>query len=111
MRKKSSGGATQDKLAESLQDVLVRVAGEMCRIAETMEETHFVVTRLTWQHASKDPDYGAAMQKADLVAQELSGLAGFIQQLMEGLPHQVPVDATQARQGVKLSDLARRLAA
>ena len=105
---KSNG---HDRMTESVHLLLGRVVEELVNIAGTVEETQSTITRLTWRQASQNSEYSEAMQKADLISQELSGLASFIEKLAEALPEHLRVDATQARGSIRLSDLARRLAA
>jgi len=109
MNKQVIKDAKNDVITEPLRALLVRVAEELIRIARNIEDTQFLITQLTWRHASQDINYLEAMQKSDLISQEIAGLAKFLQKITEELPNQFQVNATQAHCSLTLSDLAKRL--
>jgi len=96
---------------EAIADVLARIRLELEEIAGRIDRNQAAIARSTWDAGVSDADYVSAMQDADLSAQRIAGIAGFLRLLGEETKPHWRVDTSQATGALKLAGLARSIGA
>ena len=91
-----------------LNDVLLRVAGELGRMAREGDRLQACMGALALR--SGDPALACDLQSIDCLVQHLEGLSGFLAALASGAPPRARVDIRSALDGMPLGALARGLA-
>ena len=94
---------------ERMIDVLARLHGELEDIAIRIDRNQAAIARTTWAAGADDADYLKAMQDADLSAQRIAGVAGFLRALGDAAQPHWRVDTTDATDALTLSDLIRTI--
>lgn len=94
---------------ERMIDVLARLHGELEDIAVRIDHNQAAIARTTWAAGADDADYLKAMQDADLSAQRIAGVAGFLRALGDAAQPHWRVDTTDATDALTLSDLIRTI--
>jgi hypothetical protein len=93
-------------LAEALGLAAVELA-DLVRLADQLE---IAIASLARRLCASDPRTIADCQVADLLAQRLAGVSGFLGGLSSNTPRDVCVDLTQAMTLLTLGEQARRFA-
>ena len=96
---------------EAIADVLTRIRLELEEIALRIDRNQAAIARSTWAAGVSDADYVGAMQDADLSAQRIAGIAGFLRALGEEAKPHWRVDTAQATSALTLAGLARSIGA
>ncbi len=91
-----------------LNDVLLRVAGELGRMAREGDRLQACMGALAQR--SGDPTLAGDLQSIDSLVQHLEGLSGFLAALAIGAPARAKVDIRSALDRMPLDALARGLA-
>ncbi|TKT75490.1 hypothetical protein [Aquamicrobium sp. LC103] len=94
---------------EPLTDVLARLRIELEDIASRIDRGQALIAESTWAHGAGDAGYVSAMQDADLNAQRVAGVAGFLRALEQEAEPQWRVDTSAALAGVTLAEMALKL--
>lgn len=94
---------------ERLGDVLARIRQELEDIAGRIDRNQAAIARSSWAAGSTDAGYVRAMQDADLSAQRIAGIAGFLRALGESAHPQWRIDTAPAARTLTLDGLARAL--
>jgi len=96
---------------EAIADVLARIRLELEEIATRIDRNQAAIARSTWAVGVSDADYVSAMQDADLSAQRIAGIAGFLRALGEEAQPHWHVDTAAATSALTLTGLARSIGA
>jgi len=108
----SAASKTKSPADENLVPVNVmlgRVGQELRQLAATVEDMQSLIGHLLSERARGHSPSLYELQKFDLLRQELSGVADFVDALAPGAPPHWLLDPIMASQKVTLSDLAARL--
>jgi hypothetical protein len=97
--------------AEPISTVLERVGAELEAIARRIDRNQATIASTTWNIGAGDAGYVQAMQDADLSAQRISGVAGFLRMIGEAAPADWHVDTASASDTLKLAELVRTIGA
>ena len=92
---------------ERLTDVLARLRRELEDIAGRIDSNQAAIARTTWTAGAADADYVRAMQDADLSAQRIAGVAGFLRALGEAAHPHWRIDTSTATDTLTLSEMIR----
>lgn len=96
---------------ERIVDVLARLRAELEEIAGRIDRNQAAIARSTWAAGASDADYVRAMQDADLSAQRIAGVAGFLSALAEAAHSHWRIDTAAAAGALTLAGQARAIAA
>jgi len=96
---------------EAIADVLARIRVELEDIAQRIDRNQAAIARSVGPAGVSDADYVCAMQDADLSAQRIAGIAGFVRALGEAAMPHWRVDTTEATGALTLAGLARSIGA
>jgi len=94
---------------ERIADVLARIRFELEEIAGRIDRNQAAIARSTWAVGVCDADYVRAMQDADLSAQRIAGVAGFLRALGEAAQPHWRIDTARAVGTLKLAGLVRTI--
>lgn len=94
---------------ERIADVLARIRSELEDIAGRIDRNQAAIARSTWAVGAADADYVRAMQDADLSAQRIAGVAGFLRALGEATHPHWRVDTARATRTLTLTGLVRSI--
>lgn len=94
---------------EPFVDVLARLRSELEDIAGRIDRNQAAIARTTWAAGAADADYVRAMQDADLSAQRIAGVAGFLRALSEAAHPHWRVDTTAATDTLTLTEMIRTI--
>jgi hypothetical protein len=94
---------------EPFVDVLARIRSELEDIAGRIDRNQAAIARTTWAAGASDADYVRAMQDADLSAQRIAGIAGFLRALAEAAQPHWRVDAAAAASTLTLARMIRTI--
>ena len=94
---------------ERLADVLARIQSELEDIACRIDRNQAAIARSTWDVGAADADYVQAMQDADLSAQRIAGVAGFLRAIGDAAHPHWCIDTTAATETLKLTKLIRSI--
>ncbi len=94
---------------EPLAQVLARIRAELEDIAERIDRNQSAIADASWAAAGSDAQYLRAMQEADLNAQRIAGVAGYINALADAARPDWQVDTADARATLKLAGSTRSL--
>ena len=97
--------------AERMTDVLARLHAELEEIAARIDRNQALIAKSTWNVGAADEDYVKAMQDADLSAQRISGVAGFLRALGDASRPDWHIDTATATGTLKLTELIRSIGA
>ena len=97
--------------AERIADILARIRSELEEIAGRIDRNQAAIARSTWAAGASDADYVRAMQDADLSAQRIAGVAGFLRALGEAAHPHWRIDTAAATETLTLAGLARAIGA
>lgn len=103
--------AQAEEFHEPLAGVLLRVEKELAEMARLVDHNQSLIARLTWSVGGADPSYVTAMQEADLVAQKLDGIAGFLRAIANSVPPDFQVETHRASTDLLLAELTRKIGA
>lgn len=95
--------------AERLVDVLARIQTELEAISARIDRNQALIAQATWDLGSSDAAYVSAMQDADLSAQRIAGVAGFLRALGEASEPNWFVDTRAATSGLTLDELVQAI--
>ena len=95
--------------AEPISDVLERVRTELESIAAAIDRNQALIAKSTWNVASADADYVKAMQDADLSAQRIAGIAGFLREIGDASHSHWHVETGGATSTLTLTELIRSI--
>lgn len=95
--------------AERLTDVLARIHAELEDIAARIDRNQAMIARVTWAVGAADADYVKAMQDADLNAQRIAGVAGFLRALGDASQPHWRIDTAPATRTLKLAEMIRSI--
>lgn len=95
--------------AEPMTAVLARIGGELEEIARRIDHNQATIARSSWAAGAGDADYVRAMQDADLSAQRIAGVAGFLRALAEASSPHWHIDTASATGTLKLAGLIRSI--
>lgn len=96
---------------EPFVDVLARIRSELEDIAGRIDRNQAAIARTTWAAGAADADYVKAMQDADLSAQRIAGVAGFLRALSEAAHPHWRVDTAAATGTLTLTEMIRSIGA
>jgi hypothetical protein len=99
-----SSAGTERRLAEALDLAALELA-DLVRLAGQLE---IAIAKLAARSRISDPETLADCQVADLLAQRLAGVSGFLSGLAADTPPDVRVDVTRAILTLTLGEQARR---
>ena len=94
---------------ERLTDVLARLRCELEEIAGRIDANQAAIARTTWTAGATDAEYVRAMQDADLSAQRIAGIAGFLRALCEAAHPHWRIDTATATRALTLSEMIRSI--
>ncbi len=94
---------------EPFVDVLARLRSELEDIAGRIDRNQAAIARTTWAAGAADADYVRAMQDADLSAQRIAGVAGFLRALSEAAHPHWRVDTAAATDTLTLTEMIRTI--
>jgi hypothetical protein len=94
---------------EPMAEVLARIHAELEDIARRIDQNQAAIARTTWHHGAEDDDYVKAMQDADLSAQRIAGVAGFLRAIGDAAHPHWRIDTGQATGTLKLTELIRAI--
>ncbi len=94
---------------ETMIDVLTRIHAELEDIARRIDRNQAAIARTTWHHGAGDDDYVRAMQDADLSAQRIAGVAGFLRAIGDAAHPHWRIDTASATSTLKLTELIRAI--
>jgi len=94
---------------ERFTDVLARIRRELEDIAGRIDRNQAAIARTTWGAGATDADYVRAMQDADLSAQRIAGVAGFLRALSEAAHPHWRVDTSGATGTLTLAEMIRTI--
>lgn len=97
--------------AEPLTEVLSRIHAELEEIARRIDHNQAMIARATWNVGADDDDYVKAMQDADLSAQRIAGVAGFLRAIGDASHPHWRIDTLGATSTLKLTELIRSIGA
>ena len=97
--------------AERMTDVLARLHAELEEIAARIDRNQALIAKSTWNVGAADEDYVKAMQDADLSAQRIAGVAGFLRALGDASRPDWHIDTATATGTLKLTGLIRSIGA
>lgn len=97
--------------AERMTDVLARLHAELEEIAARIDRNQALIAKSTWNVGAADEDYVKAMQDADLSAQRIAGVAGFLRALGDASRPDWHIDTATATGTLKLTELIRSIGA
>ena len=97
--------------AERMTDVLARLHAELEEIAARIDRNQALIAKSTWNVGAADEDYVKAMQDADLSAQRIAGVAGFLRALGGASRPDWHIDTATATGTLKLTELIRSIGA
>ena len=97
--------------AEPISAVLERVGAELEAIAHRIDQNQATIASTTWNVGAGDAGYVRAMQDADLSAQRIAGVAGFLRTIGGAAPADWHVDTASASDTLKLAELVRTIGA
>ena len=92
---------------EPFVDVLARIRSELEDIAGRIDRNQAAIARTTWATGAADADYVRAMQDADLSAQRIAGVAGFLRALSEAAQPHWRIDTSTATGTLTLAQMVR----
>ena len=92
---------------EPFVDVLARIRSELEDIAGRIDRNQAAIARATWAAAASDAAYVRAMQDADLSAQRIAGLAGYLRALGDTVDPRWRLDTRAAAATLTLAGMAR----
>ena len=95
--------------AERMADVLERIRAELEEISARIDRNQAMIARTTWSVGVADADYVRAMQDADLSAQRIAGVAGFLRALGDAAHPHWRVDTSLATGALTLAGLIRSI--
>lgn len=95
--------------AEPVTDVLARIRAELEEIAAGIDRNQAVIAKATWRAGAADADYVRAMQDADLSAQRIAGVAGFLRAIGNAAHPLWRVDTAPATGTLKLAGQVRAI--
>ncbi|MEO3389358.1 hypothetical protein [Mesorhizobium sp. CAU 1741] len=95
--------------AERMTDVLVRIHAELEEIARRIDHNQAMIAKSTWNVGAADEDYVKAMQDADLSAQRIAGVAGFLRALGDASKPDWRINTAGATSTLKLTELIRAI--
>lgn len=95
--------------AESMADVLARIHTELEEIAARIDRNQAMIAKSTWDVGMSDADYVKAMQDADLSAQRIAGVAGFLRAIGDAAHPHWRIDTATATDTLKLTELIRSI--
>ena len=98
--------AATRKRPEPVREVLARIRAELEEISGRIDRNQAAIARATWSAGAGDDDYVRAMQDADLSAQRLAGLAGFLRALGEAADPLWRLDTATATASLTLAGMA-----
>lgn len=106
-----AGMAIAEKRTESepMTQILGKVREELQDIARRIDRNQALIARTTWHHGGGDADYMQAMQDADLNAQRVAALAGYLEAIAAASDPQWQVETATAISALTLADLARTM--
>ncbi|HRP77897.1 MAG TPA: hypothetical protein PL183_02215 [Aquamicrobium sp.] len=96
---------------EEIREVLARIRAELEDIAGRIDRNQAAIARATWAAGASDADYVRAMQDADLSAQRIAGLAGYLRALGEAADPRWRLDTRAAAATLTLAGMARTVGA
>src|SRR5690606_6695112 len=96
---------------EEIREVLARIRAELEDIAGRIDRNQAAIARATWAAGASDADYVRAMQDADLSAQRIAGLAGYLRALGEAADPRWRLDPAAAAATLTLAGMARTVGA
>lgn len=102
-------GSETGTSAERLSDVLSRVQAELDDIARQIDRNQATIARAGRDPGRVDTDYVRAMQDADLSAQRIAGIAGFLRAIGDATHPSWRVDTQPATSTLKLTELVRAI--
>ena len=94
---------------ERFTDVLARIRRELEDIAGRIDRNQAAIARTTWGAGATDADYVRAMQDADLSAQRIAGVAGFLRALSEAAHPHWRIDTAGATGTLTLAGMIRTI--
>ena len=94
---------------ERFTDVLARLRRELEDIAGRIDRNQAAIARTTWGAGATDADYVRAMQDADLSAQRIAGVAGFLRALSEAAHPHWRIDTSGATGTLTLTEMIRTI--
>lgn len=94
---------------EPFVDVLARIRAELEEIAGRIDRNQAAIARTTWAASAADADYVKAMQDADLSAQRIAGVAGFLRALSEAAHPHWRIDTAAATGTLTLTEMIRTI--
>jgi hypothetical protein len=96
-------------MPEPITQVLARIHAELDEIARRIDRNQAAIARSTWRAGAGDASYVTAMQDADLNAQRIAGVAGFLRALGDAADPRWRVDTAAAAAGLRLAALERAI--
>jgi hypothetical protein len=93
-----------------LNEALGLVALELADLVRLADQLEMAIASLARRVCASDPQSIADCQVADLLAQRLAGVSGFLGGLADSTPQDVCVDLTRAMTLLTLGEQARRFA-
>lgn len=99
--------APEKAAAEGVREVLARIRAELEDIAGRIDRNQAAIARATWTAGACDADYVRAMQDADLSAQRIAGLAGYLRALGEAADPRWRLDTGAAAATLTLAGMVR----
>ena len=94
---------------EPFVDVLARIRSELEDIAGRIDRNQAAIARSTWAAGAADADYLNAMQDADLSAQRIAGVAGFVRALSQAAHPHWRIDTAAATGTLTLAQMIRSI--
>lgn len=94
---------------EPLADVLARVRRELEDIAGRIDRNQALIARSTWAYGADDEDYVRAMQDADLSAQRIAGIAGYLRAIADAAHPQWQIETGTAAATLTLAEMVRTI--
>lgn len=94
---------------EPVVTILARIQAELEEIARRIDANQATIAKSTWHLGVGDKDYVRAMQDADLNAQRIAGVAGFLRAVGDAAHPHWHVDTAAATGTLKLSELIRSI--
>ena len=96
---------------ETVAEVLARIHAELEDISRRIDRNQAAIARTTWKQGSADADYVRAMQDADLSAQRIAGVAGFLRAIGAAADPGWRIDTAPATGTLTLAGLVRSIGA
>lgn len=103
--------APREDSQEPIADVLARVRRELEDIADRIDRNQALIARSAWRGGAVHEDVVRAMQDADLSAQRIAGLAGYLREIADASHPHWHVETAGAAATLTLAAMARSIGA